>query len=720
MRTVLVVDEDESFRRLVTTLAASQGDNVVQATRRAEALEILDEQVVEVVVAATRLPDGSGFDLAGKIGPTGRRPAVILASDTPLTPEQQSHARRSGVFRMVHKPRLSATEFIVHLAGAAKKVEEQAEAEAEASTEGLPGGNNFEKLRAGYVSKMGPVLDELQRQVLTARGGADEGARESGLRAAHALANKVHGSAGSYGLMRLSAATGYMAVALQDLIEGRLDATADIWSQLDEALELARKGTVQPRTLMPEDSAVEFGTTTRNQLAVARVLVVGRDEATVATLKRSKLVEIVHAPDESAALEAARRGRLDCAFIIMNPHDHESGLQVARHLRALADEQQLPLAFVTDRPTLSDRIEAAHAGASLLLTQPITEEAFASAVRQLSAHRSDEIPSVMVVDDDIDFADLMREMLEEERIQVSHVTNPAEVLEALEAVRPDLLLLDVHMPGLSGFDVCRMLRATPQWQDLPVLLVTSEATSALRIAAFEAGADDYITTPIVKPELLARIRVRIDRSRLAKDRADRDALTGLLLRRAFTEALDSRLAEAKRQRRLVSFVLIDLDHFKHVNDTYGHLAGDRVLSAFGRLLSTRFRAEDLRARWGGEEFALALVGEDASTVRRILARSSAEFTQQVFRGDHGERFSVTFSAGIAMFPDDGQTIERLCKMADERLYEAKEAGRNRINVGPRPTRETQPIRKLTEIEIAAWRAQQKTRPDVIPPHGGDD
>ena len=139
-----------------------------------------------------------------------------------------------------------------------------------------------------------------------------------------------------------------------------------------------------------------------------------------------------------------------------------------------------------------------------------------------------------------------------------------------------------------------------------------------------------------------------------------------------------RLSEAHRFKKPVSLCLIDLDHFKGVNDTHGHLAGDRVLGRLGRLIGSRFRAMDVRGRWGGEEFVLAFYGEDSETSEMIVGRLKDEFAKMEFRGDMGEKFRVSFSAGIVSFPEHGGTFEDLFRLVDKKLYKAKDGGRNRI------------------------------------------
>jgi diguanylate cyclase (GGDEF)-like protein len=245
-------------------------------------------------------------------------------------------------------------------------------------------------------------------------------------------------------------------------------------------------------------------------------------------------------------------------------------------------------------------------------------------------------------------------------------------------IKPDIVILDVVMEKVNGVDACRILRSIEEWRDIPILALTVFGNREMLLNCFAAGADDYVEKPVVKEELLARIKLRLERIRMFKERADTDALTGLPTRRPFLNLLKMRMSEGIRFNKPVSLCLLDLDHFKEVNDTHGHLAGDRVLAAFGQLLASRFRAMDVRGRWGGEEFALAFYGEDADTAKMIVNRVLEELRRMVFTGDKGEQFSVTFSAGVATFPLAGKSVEELFRFVDQNLYLAKEKGRGRI------------------------------------------
>jgi diguanylate cyclase (GGDEF)-like protein len=483
------------------------------------------------------------------------------------------------------------------------------------------------------------------------------------------LAHRLRGTAGSYGFRDVGAAAGRLEDSLA--VAGGRAARSDSWEAVDAAL--------RELTFAVEGArAPEEGDPGSLSLVGGRLLAVSRDPAfldQVATVGRQQLYQVAAASSAEDARSQASRAAPDVAFLDLAG---EESVRLARELRALKGCEQVALAFVSPTGTTPDRIAAAHAGASLFLQKPVDEDALAAAARQLVSVAHVQRPRVLVVDDDEAFARRACAVLDKRGIGTRHLAEPARILEVLEEAPPDLVLLDVVMPGMSGFDVCRMLRATPRWQDLPVVMVTGQPGVQARITAFQCGADDYLSKPVLDEELIARVQVRVERARLMRERYDKDALTGLLLRRPLVEALRARLLEGARHGRSLAIALIDFDSFKRVNDTHGHLAGDAVLSSFGKLLARRFRAEDLRGRWGGEEFLLAFPGESAATIQGALERLLAEFSLLDFEGDRAEIFQVGFSVGVAGFPEDGAVLEDLIRAADRRLYQGKMRGGRKV------------------------------------------
>jgi diguanylate cyclase (GGDEF)-like protein len=351
-----------------------------------------------------------------------------------------------------------------------------------------------------------------------------------------------------------------------------------------------------------------------------------------------------------------------------------------RDLRSIDGIGDLPIGIMSADSTIQNRVAATHAGASQFLEKPLSADQMVEVARYFTTVTENVNSRVLIVDDDDIFGAHIEAILRSEGMEVTYLEEPERILQTIEQVKPDILLLDVMMPKISGFEVCRMLRSTTVWNEIPILFLTAESSPDVRLECFRAGGDDYIEKPVVREELLARIGVRLERIRLFREKADRDGLTGLPNRRAFIDLFKLRIAEGHRYNSPASLCLLDLDHFKQINDHYGHLAGDKVLVGLGKLLSSRFRTIDVRGRWGGEEFTVVFYGEDATTSKLILTRVLTEFRKMTFEGDHGEQFNVTFSCGISTFPKDGDTFDALFRRADELLYAAKKAGRDCIEI----------------------------------------
>ncbi len=391
------------------------------------------------------------------------------------------------------------------------------------------------------------------------------------------------------------------------------------------------------------------------------------------------MMRIRTASNLSEAEELAQTPLLTAALISVHAADSPLALQrgIAR-LRTISPIDSLPVALLGDDGETLDSLRSLWAGVSVLVSKPLTTSKFVYTVQRLAKLRQAQKASILLIEADDHFARHFTAELSSRDLAVYVQDTPDSLLESLDNHRPDLLVIDVDIPKVSCFDICRTLGNIPRWQHMPVVLVTDEDREEIRRAGYEAGAADVFSRDISAGELRCRIGTRLKRARLIRQRTDRDPLTGLLTRRAFLERFAARLSETSRHGRTMAFAILDIDRFKTINDRWGHPAGDRVLRTIGQLLRERFRIEDLCARWGGEEFVVALGDENARTAHQALDRLREEFSSVDFRADDGTRFSITFSAGIAEFPADGIDAESLLAAADDRLLRAKRQGRNRI------------------------------------------
>jgi two-component system, cell cycle response regulator len=292
--------------------------------------------------------------------------------------------------------------------------------------------------------------------------------------------------------------------------------------------------------------------------------------------------------------------------------------------------------------------------------------------------------SVLVIDDSADIHALVAARLKPEGLILHHAERPDEGIRMARDLRPDLILLDVDMPEASGFEVCRRLKADPRTSMLPVIFLTGVSQVYSKVEGFELGAVDYVTKPFEPAELRARVRAALRTKRyqdLLGARAEIDALTGLFNRAHFDRRLAEGIAEHETNSVHVALVLLDLDHFKNLNDTYGHPFGDRVLQTIGEALASTARDGDAACRYGGEEFGIILQSATFEGARSAAERFQTRLARVVL--EHGGKaVVVTASIGVAsseLFPMPGSlTGAKLIAAADAALYEAKHTGRNRI------------------------------------------
>lgn len=291
---------------------------------------------------------------------------------------------------------------------------------------------------------------------------------------------------------------------------------------------------------------------------------------------------------------------------------------------------------------------------------------------------------VLVIDDAPQIHRLVEAWLKADGIEViSAITASCGHMMALTA-RPDLILIDVGLPDASGFDLCRRLKDDEACCNIPIVFLTGAGSPEDRVAGLNLGAADYIVKPFHPAEFQARVRATLRTKYLVdllQHRAQIDGLTGLRNRSFLDERVKTEIALIRRHQRPLACVMIDVDHFKRVNDENGHAAGDEVLRAVADVLLACIRTEDVVARYGGEEFTILTPGVDAAGAAVLAERArQAVLGMVVTRG--ATTIRVTCSFGVAAF--DAARPAALIHDADAALYSAKAAGRNRVEIHGRP------------------------------------
>jgi len=383
--------------------------------------------------------------------------------------------------------------------------------------------------------------------------------------------------------------------------------------------------------------------------------------------------------DSLAAARAALTERAPDILVTALTVSGGSAALLIEALRDLPGGESAVVAVVSSGAGFLDKVDAITSGADFFTDKPVDLDAFLERLRAALKRAGGEAPRILSVDDDPDQTLVLRAILEPAGYEVRSLGDPGRLETEVITFRPDLVLMDVNLPRVSGYDLVRYLRHDERFATLPVVFLTVERREQERIAALRAGGDDHLVKPVAPALLLSTVAARLERARFLKSLLVRDGLTGLLTHTAFLERARAVVSTAHRApSRPLSLVVIDLDHFKTVNDTWGHPVGDRVLASLGVLLRRRVRASDTIGRLGGEEFALLLEDLAGKDAVRLVDRLREEFATLRHRSAEGRIFHVSFSAGIALFEPGLMTLETWRQAADDALYGAKAAGRGRV------------------------------------------
>jgi len=340
----------------------------------------------------------------------------------------------------------------------------------------------------------------------------------------------------------------------------------------------------------------------------------------------------------------------------------------------LAQGPTVTTLFIASHDDFETRLAAAQAGAAAYFVKPVDIPRLVDRLDNLLRNSEHSPYRILIIDDDTALAEHFRLILMAAGMDAVVVTDPRLALEATQRLQPDLILMDVHMPLCSGADLARTMRMQEEWVGIPIVYLSGVTDLDQQMKAMDSGADDFLTKPIANRHLVAAVTVRAARARQLSDLMARDSLTGLLKHSRIKEQLASEVARAIRQGTPLSVAMIDMDHFKSVNDNYGHPMGDRVIKTLAQLLRQRLRQQDSLGRYGGEEFVAILPECAAADAERKLNDIRERFRQIRFGSDE---FSVTLSAGIATTARYDDPRE-LLNAADAALYAAKHGGRDRV------------------------------------------
>ncbi len=449
----------------------------------------------------------------------------------------------------------------------------------------------------------------------------------------------------------------------------------------------------------------------------ARILVVDDIPANVKLLEarlRAEYFEVLTADSGQAAIDVCEQEHVDVVLLdVMMPG--MDGFEACRRIKSNPQTQDLPVVMVTALDQASDKLTGLEAGADDFLTKPVDDIALVTRVKNLARLKtlndemnlraatglrlgygdgddnqigpSDEQGEILLVDDNERSAERLQQALTGlHKAQVE--ANITQVPLKLASHDYDVMIVSLGLSNADALRLCSQVRSLDRIRHTPIIMIADSGDDARLLRGLDMGVNDYIKRPVDQNELLARVRTQIKRKRYSDFLRNRleesvelaitDPLTSLHNRRYMQAHLSGLVSRSIGTNAPLSLLVADIDHFKHINDTYGHDVGDAVLREFASRFRENTRSIDLVCRYGGEEFILVMPGVDFETSYQIAERMRERIAERPFRVSDELSVPITASVGLSTVDSANDTPEIIFKRADNALYAAKRAGRNRV------------------------------------------
>ena len=531
-------------------------------------------------------------------------------------------------------------------------------------------------LRENYLARLPKELAELEVLVTSLTGEVSDHAILEDL---HNRLHKLAGSGGSFGLIALSVATRDLEQRIRSWLEEpftHLDTSSRqlFAAKIDELRNVITNVQI-PETVTSPGHVVQSSEKNILIWLVDDDIRLGNELTQQIESFNYQVHHFTCINDAEVAMQTEQPDLLIMG--IMFPQEIEIGTGTPAHNPTL---QQLncPLLFISAQDDFQSRVRAAQIGAAGYLLKPLNVPHLINQIEQIFSKQKAQPQRILIIDDDVELTEHYRLVLLGAGMKVEVLHQPTSIIETVSAFRPELIFMDLRMPDYNGVVLAAVIRQYHRWASLPIVYLSAETDLHLQSRAMECGADDFLTKPVSDSQLIAAARARVNRSRDLAEHITKDSLTGLLKHASIKDAIAVEVARSQRNGNPITVAMLDIDHFKSVNDTYGHATGDIVISAIAMLLRQRMRKSDILGRYGGEEFAAVLLDCDIEDAHQLLDEIRKRFATLRFRHE-GKEFSCTLSAGFVsskQYPNSEGAD--LLTAADEALYEAKANGRNQV------------------------------------------
>jgi len=496
----------------------------------------------------------------------------------------------------------------------------------------------------------------------------------------HRLVHTITGSAGTFSLVSLSTLSRALELFVKDLLETSRHIGEEEKSQIISMLaSIESEISIASTTTELESINSRQAQRTLESHEQNKVLIVEDDEEINQFISMQlshfgyDVQTVTQLQDVNAAVEADQPDLI--IFDINFPEGSLAGIEKVKEIQVYLRDD-VPVIFISSRQDIQARLSAVRAKGQAYFSKPLNISALLEKVNELTEHDAHEPYHILMIDDDPSIIDLATYILKQAGMDAQGITNPLETLEKISETKPDLILVDLHMPECTGIELAKVIRQHTNLANIPIIFLSAETDSMVQLETALQGGDEFLSKPIKIDELSAFIEVRAKRARELSALMIKDGLTGLYNHTYSKELIDREMERVLRSGSPLSIAMLDVDFFKKVNDTHGHMVGDQVLRSLASYLTKRLRKTDYIGRYGGEEFVVIMPETPIEDAEKVMAGILHSFAY-VEHHAPDEDFTVTFSAGVVSSALSNSATE-LMKTADELLYKAKANGRNQI------------------------------------------
>jgi len=667
---VLIVDDDTAFSSLLTDLLTSAGYSTYSAISCDDATEVISRETPALAIVDYQLSENNGINWIMSARESGYKFPVILLSG--VWHDERSFHRLRNILQIslfLRKPidvdlfLAEISHLLPPIAAAAPSDFNEIEKQMESSDAKWSPYNRaqmqhpeklelaLKKARIAFAQQLPSRASQLIQTIQALKIDPER----SELRAtAYDESHRLAGSAGSFGFHSVGQVAEKICGLLHNL---ELDASTMsdlVWSELIRALTSLQTQTNQAWSETGADSANTINTDGRKIALLS-------DRIAFEKIKEfSTDVDVLWAQDPGSIVGFAKEKSLQSLFIDLSVCPMSSALEVVRVFRLTSGYEGLEIRAIVDKAHSFSASELLYLGASKLVNKPISD-----ASRELFGVMTSAAPKVLLVDDDPAITDFIGALLSARGMTVDLLNDPIQILNRVERFRPDLILLDILMPGLSGYDLCRLLRSSEEWSAIPIMFLTSKTDSESRRLAFKAGGSDFLAKPIVSEELMARVNLHLPK------REDLQNHGGFVSRAELERLMNETFIDATSKEQPVTFALIQMDNIEAVRDAFGIAITDFALSQIGRTIQVRFRSSEIKGQLA-DLFVIVFPNTEAAIVESALELLAQEVVHLQIGVGNLQIFEPSISFGTAQLRLDTVQGADLLAIALGRLRRAQQ------------------------------------------------